>query len=239
MYEKRKIPSFRGDILKFPYWLQEMKEIVAPMHTEQEMIGILDELTPDTINLRTNDTLDQCWVDLTNRYANPSAIVSKVVKEYLDFKPQSHWNSQLRLVKLEAMVTNTYKSLKVVDRLTQLTQVDRMLTHAMECLPDQFRDQVINLLYLNSLQPQRLEDFDVFYSFIKDKKISIEKFSGQILDDLLQEKPKQNSSDRYCKKCNKRHAGSCNYVEVNHQSYQKESPKSDDQSPKDLSLIHI
>ena len=185
-YEKRKPPKFTGDILRYPRWYDEMRYTIAPHTKEREMITLLDENTPSTINLANNDTLEQCWEDLNNRYANPTVIVAKVSKTFLDFKPKSNWSSQLALLQLESIVTDTYKSLKCVDRLKQLTEVDHMLAHAMECLPETYRDQVYHLQLDNAEKGESaLPPFEVFYSYLKDKKKALEKFGGHMLDDVL------------------------------------------------------
>ena len=212
IYERRKLPYFDGDVLKFPRWFHQMKYSIAKQFSPDDMILILDEKTPSTINLSNNETLEECWNDLLNRYANPAAVVSKVTKEYLEFKPDSKWDQHITLLKLEAMVATTYKALKCVDRLDQLTHVDRMLSHAMECLPETYRDQVIHkqLENANKATGHQALPWDVFHKFLKEKKLSLEKYGGYDLDAILSEKPK-----KYCKKCNKKHETPvCNTAEV-------------------------
>ena len=90
-------------------------------------------------------------------------------------------------IKLEALVTKTYRSLAVVGKLSQLTEVDRMLTHAMECLPPTHSDQVISLQYMNVQKPPKFQmsRWDVFYQFLKDKKASMQQFSHNVIEDFL------------------------------------------------------
>ena len=156
------------------------------MYRERELIIMLDQYTPDSIHLASNHSLEQCWQDLLNRYANATAITSKVVKEYLDFKPNNAWTDFVKVIKLEALVRKTYRSLAVVGKLSQLTEVDRMLTHAMECLPPTHSDQVISLQYMNVQKPPKFQmsRWDVFYQFLKDKKASMQQFSHNVIEDF-------------------------------------------------------
>ena len=80
IYQRRKMPTFDGtDLLAFPAWLNEWKSI-AKYYSEADVIQLLDEHTPKSLNLRNNDTVQQCWEDLCNRYMNPNATCSQVVK---------------------------------------------------------------------------------------------------------------------------------------------------------------
>ena len=224
-YKRRDPPKFSGDILKFPQWFYEWRYVIAPsgLYGERELIHLLDEHTPSSIHLAHNDTLEQCWFDLISRYANASAITSKVIKELTDFKPSSSWSDHVKLIKLEAIVTKTLRSLKCVDKTSQLTDSDAMLTHSMQCLPPSHHDQVVSLQYMNSLNPPHLQvsKWDVFYRYLKDKKASLEQFGTHTMEEV------EKQQSRFCKKCNKRHEGSCNHVSaepvVNHQHQQQAS----------------
>ena len=114
IYQRRKMPNFDGtDLLAFPSWLSEWKNI-AKYYSEEDVIKLLDEHTPKSLNLRNNETVAQCWEDLCNRYMNPNATCNQVVREFLAFKKLSHWSPQLSVIKLEAMVSQTYKALKTL-----------------------------------------------------------------------------------------------------------------------------
>ena len=67
----------------------------------------------------------------------------------MTFKRLSHWSPQMCIIKIEAMVTQTHKALKTVNKLEQLIYVDSMLQHAVSCLPDNYRDQLIGLQLTN------------------------------------------------------------------------------------------
>ena len=85
------------------------------MYGERELINLLDEHTPNSIHLAHNETLEQCWFDLKSKYANSTAVCSKVIKELSDYKPNSSWTDHVKLIKLEALITKTYRALKCVD----------------------------------------------------------------------------------------------------------------------------
>ena len=70
-----------------------------------------------------------------------------------------------------------------------------MLAHAMSCLPETYKDQVISLQQTNSMveEASRKSTWDVFYEFLKTKKASLEKFGGHVIDDILSSKGKSKN----------------------------------------------
>ena len=108
-----------------------------------------------------------------------------------------------------------------------MTHVDAMLHHAICQLPESFKDQLILMQLLNSGYPveQQRVTSDVFYDFLKAKKLSIEKFGACVLDEIIKE---DQAKTKYCKKCSKKHAeGACQAVQasVNAQEVTKTQQK--------------
>ena len=209
LYKKRDYPTFDGDILKYPRWRNEMKKSALSDLSDDEVIILLDDITPDTIRLEYCKSLEEAWEKLDNRYKNPAAVTSKLIKQFLNFQVKTSWDADTTVVMLEDLVTTTYMTLSWVDREKQLTEVEHVMIHAMSLLPATYRDQVIALQIQNKKKDDmdRKSDWTIYYDFLVEKKLGLEMFGTKAIDDIIAEANGKASGGKreYCGKCRKHH----------------------------------
>ena len=81
------MPKFSGEFRVYPKWKDEFLESILPHFDDKKKIRLLDEHSPVECDLRNCETVEDAWIKLDNKYANPHLIASILLEDYVKFVP--------------------------------------------------------------------------------------------------------------------------------------------------------
>ena len=139
------LPKFDGHPLSYPGWKQEMQEELLPGCGEFCTMRLLSELSGEK-DIRYMKTQAEAWKYLDDRYANPRLVSVNAIKKFIKTSNLKGANDRAKLVSLFQLLRECHLTLEVVKKLEQLTDFDYTVGHAIDLLPDIYKEQFVEKL---------------------------------------------------------------------------------------------
>ena len=199
-YSKEKIPGFEsGDVGEYPGFKKEWEESVMPGQSDAWVIRNLQRLTPKEDDLSIFCTAKEAWAHLDAKYANPVAVSSTLMKDFLAVTKLDGSNDQQRVLDLYLKVMKLHKRLTAVEEAEQLTNNMTAISHVLRLLPPKYNDEWAAMRESQkdgddpnqSRRAKADELWKTLKDFLTKKKYAIEEYCPWTLDKA---KPSQQSS---------------------------------------------
>ena len=140
------LPKFNGHPISYPGWKEEMQQGVLPGRGDACAMRLLSELSPEKNMMYMFETQAEAWKHLDKLYANPMLVCGKALDKFFETKFLEGATDRAKLVSLFKLLRECHLTLKVVQQLEQLTDFHYTVGHAIDLLPDFYKDQFVEKL---------------------------------------------------------------------------------------------
>ena len=147
-YPKATPPTFNGDPLKFPQWMQEMKANIVKDQDDAYAIRMMAELSPLKDLPDLYQSQDEAWAHMKDRFANPALVSKQVISKFQGYTARTLEGptQQAQVVFLHKLLQKTFLTLKIVKQEKQLTHQVAMITKAQDLIPARYAEDFTDLL---------------------------------------------------------------------------------------------
>ena len=194
-FSKTSVPSFDGDIRKFPKWRSQVEDFIKDMSkrsSEKTAIHQLDRLTPEICDVSRCPTVLEAWKKLEAKFGSSTNIARLILQDFDSLSLKSK-TEEAKLIELRDSLEKLESDLtinKQQQRCEDLHTVDK----AESYLPPRYR-----IRYVERKEAMLIEKgsgFKALLAFLQEQGSLIEQYMPDKLDPLSKNEPKTHTEDK-------------------------------------------
>ena len=170
-YQKRTIPRFKGEFREYPSWKDEFVEEILPSFDQKQQIRLLNEYTPKEIQLKNCSTIEEAWLKLDSKYANPFLVTSILIDDFVKFVPKGK-TAEAKLVDLRDMLVKMEDDLTSVKSEKELSSNTWLHNKVVQDLPMYWQTKFVE--DEEDLVRKEGSRWKAMFNFIKEESLRIE-----------------------------------------------------------------
>ena len=235
-YTKRAFPKFDGSPRNFPRWYKEWKEVISQLFDDNLLVTMLDEATPGYVDLKHCETAEEAFLILTNRFANPVMVSSKLMDDFVAWSPDKSLKDELQLIQMERTVKCLYLDLKSIKEEKQITSTPFFIQRCIRHTPASYQGELLRALSANEKIDEPKSSYEVVQNFLTEKRETLERHGGWMdMGEIQDAESKADNSRKqkqqpFCQSCDARHprgqhirSKSVNHLNTSSNSVQSDS----------------
>ena len=155
----------------YPSWKDEFEVDILPSFEEKQKIRMLNEYTPKEIQLKNCATVEEAWLKLDSKYANPFLVTSILIDDFVKFSPKGK-TPEAKLVDLRDMLVKIEDDLTSVKSEGELSSNTWLHNKVVQDLPMYWQTKFVEE------EEERVQKegsrWKAMFKFIKDESLRIE-----------------------------------------------------------------
>ena len=184
-FSKTSVPSFDGDIRKFPKWRSQVEDFIKDMSkrsSEKTAIHQLDRLTPEICDVSRCPTVLEAWKKLEAKFGSSTNIARLILQDFDSLSLKSK-TEEAKLIELRDSLEKLESDLtinKQQQRCEDLHTVDK----AESYLPPGYRIRYVERK--EAMLKEKGSGFKALLAFLQEQGSLIEQYMPDKLDPITQ-----------------------------------------------------
>ena len=145
LYGKSQMPKFDGVYGNYPAFKAEWQNRWLAAQDDAWTIRMLNDNTPNTVNLSIYTYKHEAWEALDKLYANPGVVSDSTISEFMKKDTIKGDNDDQKIFNLRQTLLILEKDLRAVNETHQLTKNTYVLIHAIKMLPLRAQQELGNV----------------------------------------------------------------------------------------------
>ena len=170
-YQKSQMPKFDGKVKNFPKWKKEFVESILPGVEESRRVRLLDDHTPESMDLQNCESAEDCWELLDAKYGNQNVISACLIEDFMKYVPKGR-SPESKLIDLRNTLVSLKTELTAVNCLDVLTTSTYHMQNIIKIMPRTWQNK-----WSEGKEPLIAfagSQFEALLKFVKDEAKRIE-----------------------------------------------------------------
>ena len=130
-YLRDPVPVFDGAVRKFADFKREWRRLVEPGRPSEWILFHLQKSTPEEVDLRPCESVEEAWSTLDRKYGNPTNVSNIVIQSFINHKSTARSEAS-KFLDLKVQVFRLFGDLRVVGQEKQLANNDHLLNEIIK-----------------------------------------------------------------------------------------------------------